>query len=330
MLTLILIFGLILINGYFSATEIAIVSSKKFKLQEEADKGNKNAKQILEYAKDPAQYLSTIQVGLTLIGLIEGLYGGVVFETYLEPKFLSWGMSAWWAHAGSILVGIGFITYVSIIIGELIPKSLALRQPQKLALRVVPSFRIFTFLAYPFVKILTASTRVILKLIHPDKPENQNLTDSDLKSLLSQAYRQGTLEKEELKLHENIFNFYDQQVESIMTPLQRVISIHIDLSGDKVEEIIKNSPHNYFPVIESNNHLAGFLSAKDYFMHRDKSLRDQTKSACTLKKNQRTSELLKKFQERNQNFGIVIDDGGSLFGLVTMHDIGESLLGKIP
>jgi putative hemolysin len=330
MFILILILLLILLNGYFSGAEIAIVSVEKFKIQEEADKGNKSAKNILGYLKDPAQYLSTIQVGLTLIGLIEGLYVGEVFETYLEPKFMSWGMSAWWSHFFSIAIGIGLITYITIVVGELLPKSLALLSPQKLALKIEPSFRIFTFFSYPFVQILTFSTRFLLKIIHANKPESQILTDADLKSLLSQAYRQGTLEKEELKLHENIFNFYDQQVESIMTPLQEVVSIRLDITHDQADQIIRASPHNYFPVIEGQNLLVGYLCAREYFRDNGKSIRDHTKSACTLRKNQKASELLQKFKEHKQNFGIVINDKGELYGLVTMHDIGESLIGKIP
>jgi putative hemolysin len=330
MFILILILLLILLNGYFSAAEIAIVSVEPYKIQEAADKGNKNAKTILEYLKEPSGYLSTIQVGLTLIGLIEGLYGGEVFETYLEPKFINMGMSAWWAHVTGIAIGVGLITYITIVIGELLPKSLALQSPQKIALKIVPSFRFFTFISYPFVQILTVSTRFLLRIIHANKPENQKLTDDDLKSLLSQAYRQGTLEKEELKLHENIFDFYDQQVEAIMTPLQEVISIRLEISSEQADQIMRQSHHSYFPVVKEQNVLVGYICSRDYFRDKDKTIREQTHTACTLKKNQKASELLKKFKEKNQNFGIVVNDNGQLFGLVTMHDIGESLIGQFP
>jgi putative hemolysin len=330
MYILILIFILILLNGYFSAAEIALVSVKKFKIQEEADAGNKNAEQILGYLQNPDEYLSTIQVGLTLIGLVEGLYGGEVFEKFLEPKFAALGLSAFVAHLFSILIGIGFITYITIVIGELLPKSLALKKPQTLALRIVPSFRIFTFLAYPFVKILTATTRFLLRLLHAGKQENQTLTDADLKSLLSLAYRQGTLEKEELKLHENIFNFYDLKIETIMTPLPQVIFIPIESPPEKTDEIIRNSSHNYFPVVEKNNIVTGFLCAREYYKDRSKTIREQTMRACTLTKDRKASDLLKKFKELKNNFGIVVNERGELHGLVTMHDIGETLIGEIP
>jgi putative hemolysin len=330
MVIFILISILILINGYFSAAEIAIVSVKKFKIQPEADKGNRNASQILEYLKDPADYLSTIQAGVTLVGLIEGLYGGEAFKTYLEPKFLSWGIHSSLAHVISIVIGIGFITYVTIIIGELVPKYLALQSPQKIALRIVPSFRIFTFLAYPFVKILTGSSRLLLKLMHVNKSESQNLSDADLKNILSQAYRQGTLEKEELILHENIFNFYEQSVHSMMTPLEKVISIQITMTEAEVEALLRNSPHNYFPVLRQKNKLEGFLCAREFFMERNKGLTEHFKPACSVTGNQKASELLQKFKASNQNFGVVVDEKGELSGLVTMHDIGTLLIGKIP
>jgi putative hemolysin len=328
MYILILIFLLILLNGYFSATEIALVSVKKFKIQEEADAGNKKANQILDYLKNPDEYLSTIQVGLTLIGLIEGLYGGEVFQKFLEPKFTALGMPVFTAHLCSILIGIGFITYITIIIGELLPKSLALLKPQSLALRIVPSFRVFTFLAFPFVKILTGSTRFLLKLIRSGKQENQNLTDADLKSLLSLAYRQGTLEKDELKLHENIFSFYDLKVESIMTPVQEIVVIRLDAPPDKTEELIRNHAHNYFPVVENNNVIVGYLCAREFYKDRNKTIREQTMKACMITKDKKASEVLHAFKTVNKNFGIVVNERGELDGLVTMHDIGESIIGN--
>ncbi len=330
MVIFIIIFILIVINGYFSAAEIAIVSVKKFKIQPEADRGNRNASQILEYLKDPSDYLSTVQVGITLVGLIEGLYGGEVFETYLEPKFLSWGFSTGLAHVASIVIGISLVTYVTIIIGELVPKYLALQSPQKMALRIVPSFKIFTCLAYPFVKILTGSSRFLLRLMHAGKSESKNLSDADLKNILSLAYRQGTLEKEELILHENIFNFYEQSVQSMMTPLEKVISVQITMTEEEVGRLLRGSPHNYFPVLQQNNILEGFLCAREFFMQPNKSLREHVKPACTVTGNQKATELLQKFKALNQNFGIVVAETGELSGLVTMHDIGTLLVGEIP
>jgi putative hemolysin len=329
MYILLLIFILILLNSYFSAAEIALVSVKKFKIQEEADSGNKKAEQILNWLQNPDEYLSTIQVGITLIGLVEGLYGGKAFEKYLQPKFAGLGMSAIGAHICSVIVGIGIISYITILIGELLPKSLALQKPKTLAFRIVPSFKIISFLSYPFVKILTVSTHFLLKLLGVNK-ENQTLTDADLKTLLSLAYRQGTLGKEELKLHENIFNFYDLKIETIMIPLPQVISIPLEASVEKADQIIRSSSHNYFPVLEKNNRVVGFLSGREFYLKPAKSIREITQPACIITKDRKAAELLQKFKMMKNNFGLVINERNELFGLVTMHDIGESLIGEIP
>ena len=321
---------LILINAYFSAAEIAFVSVKKFRIQEEVDTGNKKAWQVMQLLKNPDAYLSSIQVGITLVGIIEGLYGGEALQAYLDPKLVSWGMSLWSAHALSIFLGIGFITYITVVIGELLPKSIALQSPQKIALGIGPSFRLFSLLAYPFVKLLTGSTHLLVRAFRVRGSENQKLTDADLKSLLSLAYRQGTLEKDEWTLHENIFNFYERTIEKIMTPFEKVITIEENMSLQTVDEILRNSPHHFFPVVQQKSKVLGYLSARDFFIEPGKSLKEITYASCTVTPDENAPELLQKFKYYKHNFGIVINQSGSLAGVVTMHDVAEILIGKVP
>jgi len=321
---------LILLNAYFSAAEIALVSVRKFRIQREADKGNKKARQILDLLKNPDEYLSSIQVGITLVGIIEGLYGGEALEAYLEPKLVLWGMSLWLAHTLSIVLGIGFITYVTVVIGELLPKSIALQSPQKIALRIGSSFSLFSLLAYPFVKLLTCSTHLLTRLFRIRGSENQKLTDADLKSLLGLAYRQGTIEKDEWALHENIFNFYDRTIGKIMTPLEKVVTIDETMSVEIVDGILRNHAHHFFPVVQQKNKIVGYLSARDFFIKPEKTLKEITYNSCTVTVNQNAPELLQKFKYYKHNFGIVVDEKGSLAGVVTMHDIAQILIGKIP
>lgn len=330
MILLLVLVLLVLINSYFSAAEIALVAVKKFKIQQEADKGNHSAKQILELLKDPDEYLSSIQVGITLVGMIEGLYGGEVLAGYIEPQFLEWGMSSWAAHSLGLVLSIGLITYVTIVIGELLPKSIALQNPQKTALRIVSSFRIFTFLAFPFIKLLTSSTHFMFRILGVRNSENQKLTEHDLRSLLTLAYRQGTLDKNKYILHENLFNFYGWIIEKIMTPKEKVIMVDELSSHEMIETTLRQSVHNFFPVVKEKTIVVGYISAKDFFMESGKSLHDITKTACVIHGKRTASELLERFKEENQNFGIVVNDKGQLDGVVTMHDIGELLIGKIP
>ncbi len=329
MLFVSIIILLILINGYFSAIEIALVSIKKFKIQKVAANGDKRAKVILQLLKKPDQYLSSIQVGITLAGIIEGMYGGRVLQTFLQPRFMLWGLSSALAHILSVIIGIGSITFVTIVIGELLPKSIALQSPQKIGLAVAPSFKIFTFLVFPIVKVLTKSTEFLAGLLHIRGSENQKLTDSDLKGLLSLAYRQGILEKTELALHENIFNFYEGTVEKIMTPYNKIVLIEETMRAEVVEEIIRKSTHTYFPIVRQKNKVVGYLNAKEFFLNPGKNLKEISYKPCTIELNQTAPALLQKFKKTHHNFSMVINKNIELLGIVTMHDIGEILTENI-
>jgi putative hemolysin len=320
---------LILINAYFSAAEIALVSIKRYKIQALADGGNRKAKQIIDVIDDPDLFLSAIQVGITLVGIVEGLYGGEALAAVVEPKFRAWGMQTWLAHSSSLVLSIGLITYVTIVIGELLPKSLALQYPQKTSMRIITSFRIFSFISYPFIKLLTAGTHLLARMLGIKSSENQKITETDLKNLLSLAYRQGALEKNELKLHENIFNFYDLTVEKIMSAREKVIYIKQTARREDVDSTIRSSHHGIFPVLHADFKIAGCLYVKDYFLHADKQISEIIIPACTVNRNQTASQLLQNFQAKNQNFAVVVSASGELDGIVTMHDIGVVLIGNI-
>jgi len=328
MIYLILFILLTLLNAYFSAIEIAMVSIRPFRIQQEADQGNASAKKLLTLLKSPEEYLSAVQVGITLVTIVDGLYGGEAFQQYLEPRFLQLGLSSWLAHSLSLVVGIGSITYFTILLGELFPKTLALQNPQKVAFALTQSFFIFTKLFYPFVKLLTRGTHILLDLFTFKSSDGKKLTDADLKSLLSLAYNQGTIEEHELKLHENIFTFYDLRVNQIMTPLERIVVIKDSMTWEDVDIVIRQSPHNYFPVVSRNNQVVGFLGAKDFLMHSGKSIMDLVQPICKVHERDKTSDVLSRFQKSSVNFGVVTRNNEELKGIVTIHDIGESLIGK--
>ena len=308
--------------------EVALVAIRPFRMQQIADQGNDRAKKVLDQLKNPEEYLSAIQVGITLVGIIEGIYGGEAFQRYLEPIFIRWHFLPWIAAAASTLIGIGTITYFTIVLGELLPKTLALRVPQRTALKLIPSFQVFTKIAYPFVRLLTWSTDKLLQLFNVKSAENTKLTDADIKSLLGLAYRQGTIEKKEWSLHENIFTFYDQTVNHIMTPVDKVVLIKQSMNREEVDAILRKSTHIYFPVVGDKDVAVGVLNAKEFFVNNESSFAHLVRTTCKLHSTQRASEVLMKFQEKLVNFGTVVNDRDELIGIVTMHNIGESLLGK--
>ncbi len=319
---------LTLLYAYFSAVEFSLVSVRQFRIQQAADEGNDSAKKLLSLLKDPEGYLSAVQVGITLVALVEGLYGGEAFQHSLEPKFLKLGLPFWLAHTLSLVIGIGVITYFIMLLGEVFPKTLAIRNPQKFALKLTPSFLIFTRLFYPFVRLLTWGTNLLLRIFSLESSENKQLTDADLKSLLSLAHHQGTIEERELRLHENIFTFYDLRVHQIMTSLNDVVAIKESMSWDEAHAIIKESNHNFFPVINSNNQVTGLLNAKTFLINHDSILKDLVQPISKFKENTVVSEVLSNFQKSSVNFGAVTAIGDELLGIVTIHDLGEALIGK--
>ena len=328
MIFLVVLILLTLLNAYFSAIEIAMVSIRPFRIQQAADQGDVRAKKLLTILKDPEEYLSVVQVGITVVAIVEGFYGGEAFQQYLEPKLLHWEWPMWLAHGVSLFLGIGSITYFTILFGELLPKTLALETPQKIALRLTPSFSIFTKLFYPLVQLLTWSTHILLRIFTSKSSESKKLTDADLKSVLSLAYRQGTIEEHELKLHENIFSFYDQRVSQIMTSLNKAVFIRESVTQEEINKIVSESPHNYFPVVTKNNQVTGILSAKDFLMSPDAALINLVHPACKVTSEDKTSDVLVRFQKASVNFSVVTGNNNELIGIVTMHDIGEALIGK--
>jgi putative hemolysin len=327
MIFLIVFILLTLLYAYFSAVEFALVSLRPFRIQQSADEGNASAKRLLALLKDPEKYLSAVQVGMTLVAIVEGIYGGEALQEYLEPRLLHLGLATWLAHGISLIVGIGTITYFTILLGELFPKTLAMRSPQKVASALTPSFQLFIRLFSPFIKLLTWGTHILLRLFPSKSSESKNLTDADLKSLLSLAYRQGTIEENELKLHENIFTFYDLRVLHIMTPLKEVIVIKESMTREEITSVIRESQHNLFPVVKNTNQVMGFLSAKEFLIKPNSTLESLVQPVCEFKQEDGISNVLSKFKKASVNFGVVTNKG-ELLGIVTIHDIGEALIGE--
>jgi putative hemolysin len=328
MVFLILFLLLTLLNAYFSSIEIAMVSVRQFQIQEAADQGSARAKQLLHLLKNPEEYLSAIQVGITLVAIVEGLYGGEVLEQYLEPRLLHWNLPLWLAHGLSLFIGVGSITYFTILLGELLPKTLALQAPRKIALELTPSFLLFTRLFYPFVQLLTWNTHILLRLFAFKSSESKKLTDADLKSVLSLAYRQGTIQEHELRLHENLFTFYDQGVGQIMTPLAGIVAIKETMTNEEINTIIKASAHNYFPVVRNEKFISGVLNAKDFLTNPQAALSLLIQPVVKVIKEDRASDVLLKLQKAPVSFAAVVENKDELIGIVTMHDIGETLLGE--
>jgi putative hemolysin len=327
MASIIIILVLIALNFYFSIAEIALISVDKNTLQQQADTGNSKALNVLNLIKEPDEFLSAVQVGITLVGILEGLYGGDLMAAWLEPVFMKWGMHTSWAHLTALLVGVGSITYLTIVIGELIPKTLALLDPLKTSMLITPSMIIFSKVTYPFIKLLTASTKFILGLFSINTIREEKITENDIRGMLTAAYKQGLIDKSELTLHKNLFSAYDLMAENIMTPATMITYVKDTMQRNEVTETIKRSIHRTFPVGNDKREVLGALGAKDFLLYPDKAITDILTPVSFLAPNQAVYDVFQQLRREGTNMGIVVNEYGQCEGLLTYHDIVSGLLG---
>ncbi|MCX2738409.1 hemolysin family protein [Pontibacter anaerobius] len=331
----IIIFILTLLNGFFALSETALVSVKKSRVEHKATKGSARAKIILDLHKHPENFLSSIQLGITLIGIVAGAYGGTTLSNELIPYISKVKALAPYASQISITLLVILITYFTIVIGELIPKTVALRNTLAIALLVAPFIKSFTAITYPLVRLLSGSTNLIIRLLRiKPKGDAHTVTEEELRHMLRIAGREGVLEVEEEQLHQNIFSLYDQRNSNLMTRRNDVQWIEADASAKAIHELLVQSPHSKFPVCRGSiDHVVGLLSAKDFLALKDKPdfhVSKIVKQPVFLSENMLAVNTLRLFRERKQYIGIVVDEHGAVEGVITLHDIMEAIVGDIP
>ncbi|MGC3978849.1 MAG: CNNM domain-containing protein [Paludibacteraceae bacterium] len=210
MVEIIIILVLILLNGFFSLSEISLVSSKKTRLEQYKQSGKKGAVIALGLLQNSEKFLSSVQVGITLISLLTGFYGGSSFAKYIVPLFEKVVVFRPYADEISLIITIILITYVTIVLGELVPKTIAISNPEKMAIRVSPVISVFSKIFYPFVKILAVSTSFIINVLGVEKNE-ESITEAELRQLIKTASQEGVIEKEQNEIHEKVFYFSDEK-----------------------------------------------------------------------------------------------------------------------
>lgn len=327
----IIIILLIILNGYFSLAEIALISVNDAELAGEQNKNNARAFAVLQLIKDPEEFLSAVQVGITLLGLLEGIYGGDLVAAKMESWLIVNGMNQLFAHIVSLIAGIGAITYLTIVFGELVPKSIALQIPLKISLAIAPSLRLFSEILYPFIKLLTATTRFVLSSLSIKASDNQKITEKDLKRILSTAYKQGILGKQQLWMHENVIAFDHLTARSIMKPARIVTSLSHDWNREQVLEIIRKRPYSYFPVYKDDPaNVIGVIGTKDFFLNGQGNWHSLIVPGCSVPGGMTARDIFIKFKEKRFDFATVADNTNRFIGIVAMQDIMEGVFGDIP
>lgn len=331
---ILIIFILTLLNGFFALSEIALVSVNKNRIEHLALQGSSRAKTVLKLLANPENFLSSVQVGITLIGIISGAYGGVALTDDLETYLTSFNIVLPYVHTISLVIVIGAITYFSIVIGELVPKSIAMNNADKIALFCGPVINYFTIFTYPFVRLLSVSNNLILKLIGIKANANEKISEEELRFILKNAGTQGVLEKEESEVHHNLFSFTDQTAQSLMTHRTEVEWIDYNDDKETVYSRIKESGHSKFIISDGElDKIKGVIKAKDFFenYHRkDFRMDDIINEPVFITHNTPAFKILNLFKTKKQYTGIVIDEYGGIKGMLTLHDLVEAIVGNLP
>lgn len=326
---------LILANGVFAMSEMAIVSARKARLQQLANQGNKKAKVALDLANSPNRFLSTVQVGITSIGILAGAFGGAAISARLETQLKQIPILAPYSNGISFTVVVIAITYLSLIVGELVPKRLALNSPESIATSVSIPMRWLSRISSPIVHLLSSSTDLILKLLGSQGSAEPEVTEEEIKILIEQGTRSGIVEEAEQNIVGRVFELGDRQVRTLMTPRPDIVWIDID---DSMEEIRQTISENTFTRIlvcqEDLDHVLGFVKVTDllsqFLLEQRLDLTGNLRRPLFVPETTSVLKILELFKQDETHFALVVDEYGVIQGLVTLNDILMQLVGDIP
>lgn len=335
---IILVLILILLNGFFSGTEIALISIRRTRIRQLVKEGNKRAVLAEKILKNPEEFLATVQVGITLISTIASAFAGARIADSITPliQLASWPIIAKNAEGLSLAIVVVVITYLSVVLGELIPKSLGIKFSEKFSLFAVYPMYLLSKIAYPITKLLTVSSNIVLKLFGDKTSFSEaKLTEEELRAILYESHKAGTLQKDEHEILDNIFDFSDIAAGQIMTPRSKIFAVDIGEPYEKNIQAIIDSGFTRIPVYKDHiDNLVGILNIKDLLRELQtnrhlNSLEKLIKKAYFIPNTQRIGSLLKKFQKQKMHLAMVTDEHGDIDGLVTIEDVLEEIVGDI-
>ncbi len=316
-------------------TEIAIVTSRKARLEKIAEDGDKRATFALKLAEHPNQLLSTIQIGITLIGVVTGAFGGAAIASQLAPVLEKIDVLAPFSAQLSMFIVIALTTYLSLIIGELVPKRIGMSNPEKVALLIAKPMYYFSKVGKPLIWILSKSTELVLKLFRVKTSNEPDVTEEEITQLIEQGVYSGVVEKIEHEMVEQIFYMGDQRLGDILTPRTYLEWIDIEDSLEENLEVMTSSNHTAFPVgAGSLDNFQGVIHTKQVFAQLAKNepikLADCIEEALVLPEAMMAFQALEKIKDSGKHQAVVIDEYGGIEGFVTLHDFIESIVGDMP
>lgn len=315
-------------------SEIALVSARKSRLEVEAKRGNKSARTALKLANEPDRFLSTIQIGITLIGILTGLYSGEAFAYDLAEHLRGIPFLSPYALVVSKTTIVVLVTYLTLIMGELVPKRIGMGYAEKVSMLVAGPMRLLSLIASPFVWLLSKSTALAVKLIGTDVSEESKVTEEEIKAIVKEGLDGGEVQEVEQDIVERVFNLGDRKVGSIMTHRSELVWLDLTDSIEDIRKKVQVNLFNIYPVANGKfDDIRGVVYLKDLFGRIDEpgfALTQVIRPAEFVPENQSVYNVLEQFKQARVQYGIVTDEFGGIQGIVTLKDIMEGLVGQVP
>ncbi len=328
-----IVLALILLNGIFSMSEIAIISVRKSKLKVDAMQGNKSAESALKLSENPDVFLSTIQIGITLIGIVTGVFSGDVLAAYLAPVFEALGLSVTFSYSLARVIIVIVVTYLTLIIGELVPKRVGMSSPEKIAKIVARPMNILSKITYPFVWVLSKSTSFLVKILGIKSNDNK-VTEEEIKSMVQEGTEGGEVQVIEQDIVGRVFTLGDRKVESIMTHRNDIIWVDVSMSKEEIKQIVLQDLYESYPVVDGSlDEVVGVVLLKDFLAMEsaeDFDIRNIIVPATCFPENMDVYKAFEQMKEKHVKQALVFDEFGSIQGIITFMDILEALVGELP
>ena len=332
---LIVLVVLIGINAFFASTEIAFISLNDAKIERQAKDGNKKAKQIRKMLKEPSRFLATIQIGITLAGFLSSAFAADAFASELAPILNEWielGIATW-TNISIVIITL-ILSYFSLVFGELVPKRVAMRNPEKVAFGSIGIVKFIYAITAPFVKLLTWSTNIISKIFGVTGADEEVVTEEEIRMMVDVGEEKGSIEESEKELINNVFEFNDKVVSEVMIHRKEIYAIDVKSDIADILSDLKEYKYSRIPVYEDNiDNIVGMLYIKDLlayaYLKKEARIKKIMREVYFVPENKPINDLFKELQKNKHQIAIVLDEYGGTAGLITMEDIIEELVGNI-
>jgi putative hemolysin len=331
---ILVIFALILLNGIFSMSEMALVSSRKFKLDLAAKKGKPGAKTAIKLSENPTKFLSTVQIGITLIGVLLGVYSGENLSDDVKIFLNQFDILAPYSNTISTILVVMAVTYLSIVLGELLPKRLGMTFPEPIALLLAKPMKVLSIITSPFVWLLTISNDLLLKMLGIKKTTESRVSEEEIKSIIKESAEGGEIQDIEQDIVERVFELGDRKINSLLTHKNDLVYFSDTDSWETIQLKIAKELHSAYPVCRGNNidDIVGLIMLKDLFAINNAEgfeLQKFLRSPIYVNENALAYTAFDLFKSQKSHYAIVIDEYGSTVGLLTMNDVVHALLGHV-